>query len=152
MKNLPYKPIKVRCKVEDSLQIKPYIMKKDDPIKRGSNIQRYFYDAYPCNYDNSSEDAIFTVFIKGYMDVHEIISIDKNEDPEKPLSKTNIIIAVVVLFILLCVLILFLKSKSCKASKNDDSNGLRQNSNMSSNPLITESPIVTIPEENGMIT
>ena len=142
----------MRCKVDDSLQIKPYIIKKDDPIKRGSNIQRYFYDAYPCSYDNSSGEAIFTVFIKGYMDVHEITSIDKNEDPEKTFSKTTIMIVIVVLFILICLLILFLKSKSCKASKNDDSNGLRQNSNMSSNPLITESPTVTIPEENGMIT
>ena len=123
-------------------------MKKDDPIKRGSNIQRYFYDAFPCN---GNEDAIFTVFIKGYMDVHEITSIDKNGDPDDPFQKTTILIVMGVLLIVLLLLVFFFISKFRKTLKIEDSKGLRQDSNMSSNPLITESPIITIPEKNGTL-
>ena len=126
-------------------------MKKDDPIKRGSNIQRYFYDAFPCNNDTSNEDAIFTVFIKGYMDVPEITSIDKNGDPNEPFSKTTILIVIGVLLIVLLLLVFFFISKFRKTLKIEDSKGLRQDSNMSSNPLITESPIITIPEKNGTL-
>ena len=162
MKNLannenPYEPIKVKCKVQDSLQIKPYIIKKDHSRKIGSNIQRYFYDGYPCNYNTTNGYAIFTVFIRGYMNVPVISSIDANTDFYKPPrqgvevnSKSTKNIIIVVLFTVFSLLVFILIFKSCKTSKTGDSKGLRQDSNMS-NPLITSSPTVIIAEKNGRI-
>ena len=80
----------MRCKVEENLPRKPYIIKKDHPKKIGNTILRYFYDAYPCNEVASNGNTIFTTFIKGYMYIHEHRAIHKNHDPPpKPPPKST---------------------------------------------------------------
>ena len=84
------KPIELRCQFQHDLHRKPYVIKKDLPIKAGKiNRQRFFGIAVPCNNETTNGETIFTAFIGRHQEVPLVNMISINNNPTNKKTKQS---------------------------------------------------------------